>query len=183
MSHAQPNQQHGRERRLITVTGADRPGLVAAVSGILAEEGADIEDVSMTRLSGNFATILLARGGDLQRLSTRLGDLGRERGLNISVGVAVEDDHVEADPNFFIHAAGPNRVGIVAALSEVLARYHANITEMTTRLLSRTEVPIYLVRIDAAIPSNWDEVERDIREVGVRLGIEVRVEPIERTDL
>ena len=51
-------------RRLLTITGTDRPGLIAAVSGVLAEQGADIEDISMTRLSGNFAMILVARGGN-----------------------------------------------------------------------------------------------------------------------
>lgn len=171
------------KRRIITVTGADRPGLVSAVSSILAAEGADIEDVSMTRLSGNFATILLARGGQEETMTSQLEQLARDRGLYIHVGPAVEElpDHAEA--NCFISAAGPNRVGIVAAISRILAAHEANITEMTTRLLSRTQVPIYLVRLEAVVGRDWDELACSLAEAAKELGIEIRFEALEDPSL
>ena len=48
----------------------------------------------------------------------------------------------DMEATHFISAAGPNRVGIVATLSRVLADHGANITEMSTRLLERTRVPV-----------------------------------------
>ena len=36
----------------VTAIGADRPGIVAAVTGVLVEHGANIEDSSMTILRG-----------------------------------------------------------------------------------------------------------------------------------
>lgn len=169
-------------RRLLTVTGFDRPGIIAAVSEVLAEEGADIEDVSMTRLAGNFAMMLVAKGGEEARLRQRLEEVARRLGLFIHLEPAAEVREVE-EANGFVFAAGPNRIGIVATLSRILANHGANITEMTTRLLERTAVPVYLVRMEATIPGDWEELSQELKAAGERLGIEVRLEPLERADL
>ena len=55
---------------------------------------------------------------------------------------------------------------------------------MSTRLLETTEVPVYLVRMEATIPgAAWDALARDLERVGAELGVEVRLEPLERSDL
>jgi glycine cleavage system transcriptional repressor len=178
MSTNQPQQ-----RRIVTVTGADRPGLVAAVSRVLAEEGVDIEDVSMTRLSGNFSTMLLARGGEDSRLQQRLDEIAAQYGLSICMQAAVEHGE-EPQPDVYISAAGPNRTGIVAAISQALATHEANILEMTTRLLDRTRVPVYLVRIEALTgPGGVEALREDLERTGRELQIEVRLEAVEHQDL
>jgi len=170
-------------RRLLTVTGPDRPGIIAAISGVLAEGGVDIEDVSMSRLSGNFAMMLVARGGDEAALRARLEAVGRALGLLVHLAPSTEGAE-EPEPNGFVFAAGPNRVGIVARLSKTLADHGANITEMSTRLLEKTAVPVYLVRIEATIaPEAWDALARDLEAAGRDLEAEVRLEALERTDL
>jgi glycine cleavage system transcriptional repressor len=50
------------KRYLLTAAGRDRPGLVAAVSKILFEEGCNLEDSAMTRLQGEFAILLILSG-------------------------------------------------------------------------------------------------------------------------
>jgi glycine cleavage system transcriptional repressor len=170
------------QRRLITVTGADRPGLIAGISEALANAGADLEDVTMTRLEGNFATILVARGGDTALLESGLEETARRLDLHVHIETAVErtpDD----EPDCFISAAGPNRVGIVAAIARVLAQHGVNIIEMSTRLLEKTEVPVYLVRIEAKTSGAAGMLEQDLQRAGRELGIEVRFEMLERTDL
>jgi glycine cleavage system transcriptional repressor len=169
-------------RRILTFTGPDGPGLIAAISCILAEQGADIEDVSMTRLSGNFALMMLERGGDEARIRPRLEEVARTFSLRCHIEPAVEEcEHEEA--NGFISAIGPNRVGIVAAISRVLALCGANVIEMTTRLLEKTEVPVYMVRIETAVPGEWTQLEENLTKAGSELGIEVRLERIEHEDL
>ena len=169
-------------RRLITVTGPDRPGLIAAISRVLADAGADLEDISMTRLSGNFAMILVARHGDEAPIREGLDDASRRLGLFIHVEPSVETPE-EQEANGFVSAVGPNRIGIVAAVSKVLADHGANILEMNTRLLEKTEVPVYFVRIEALIPKEWDALARELCAVGAQLGIEVRLEPLEQSEL
>ncbi len=43
----------------LTAVGADRPGIVAAVTGVLLDLGVNLEDTSMTILRGQFAMMLV----------------------------------------------------------------------------------------------------------------------------
>ena len=69
-------------RSIITVLGADRPGIVAAVAGALSERSANILDISQTILQGIFTMTMLVDLGDADfaelkdRLDALSGDLG-----------------------------------------------------------------------------------------------------------
>src|SRR5438309_11865952 len=43
----------------VTAVGADRPGIVAAVTGVFVEHGCNLDDCSMTILRGHFAMMLV----------------------------------------------------------------------------------------------------------------------------
>lgn len=169
-------------QRLITVTGPDRPGLIAAISRILADSGADLEDVSMTRLMGNFAMILVCRGGEEKPLRECLRQVAHDTGLRVHVEQAVERP-VEQQPNAFVSAIGPNRVGIVAAISQTLAQHEANIVEMTTQLLQKTTPPVYVIRLEAFVPGDWDSLRYALENVAQTIGVEVRMEQLQQVDL
>src|SRR5580692_1939266 len=46
-------------RLWLSALGADRPGIVAAVSGVLVDLGCNLEDSTMTNLQGHFAVLLV----------------------------------------------------------------------------------------------------------------------------
>jgi ACT domain-containing protein len=48
-----------KERLIITILGADKPGIVAGVSQVLAEHTVNIEDISQTILQEYFAMIMI----------------------------------------------------------------------------------------------------------------------------
>ena len=57
---------------IITAVGPDKPGMAHAVAQILFESGCNIEDTTMTRLSGQFSMILAVeppRGASIEGLS------------------------------------------------------------------------------------------------------------------
>ncbi len=136
----------------------------------------------MTRLEGNFTMILLARGGDETRIRSGLERVASGENLSIHVENAVPRAK-EPEPDLFVQALGPNRTGIVARLSRVLSDHGANIVEMTTRLLDDTEVPTYLVRIEAVSGPNAASLRADLESAGRELGVEVRATPLESADL
>ncbi len=74
---------------MVTVVGADKPGIVAAISSELAEMRANIVDISMTVLRGFFSMIMVVDISeavtDLQELRRRLEDRGREVGVRVMV--------------------------------------------------------------------------------------------------
>jgi glycine cleavage system transcriptional repressor len=177
-----PTEDTGADRWLLTVTGPDRPGIIAAIAEVFAREGADLEDASMTRLSGNFAMILQARGGTEEGLREGVQRAADDLGMVVHLGHAPLASPDE-QPTHFVSAAGPNRVGIVSTLSGILARHGVNITEMSTRLLGRTKVPVYLVRIECGCGRGWDEVAAELARAGDELGVEVRAEALESTDM
>ena len=45
---------------MITVSGQDKPGIIAKVSGLSFARGCNLEDVSMTLLEGQFAMMMTA---------------------------------------------------------------------------------------------------------------------------
>lgn len=140
----------------------------------------------MTRLAGNFAMILLARGGEPARVRERVESAAREAGLTVRFEDAATDREDEP-PNAFVTVTGPNRVGILAAVARALAQHGVNIVEMTTQILERTRVPVYLVRIEACVPdeppSVWEDLRADLARVAVRMDLEIRLDRIEGDDL
>ena len=75
------------ERMIISVFGMDHPGIVAAVSQILADAGCSIIDINQTVVQGKFAMVII---GDTSRarestaeLKERLRRAGEQLGVRI----------------------------------------------------------------------------------------------------
>jgi ACT domain-containing protein len=78
-----------KERVVVTVTGRDRVGIVAAVSKVLAEQNANIVDISQTILQEDiFAMILMVdismASADLLVLEEALKTTGENLGVKIT---------------------------------------------------------------------------------------------------
>ena len=77
------------QRAIITVLGSDRPGIVAAVAGALAEHEANILDISQTILQGIFTMTMLVDVGSasvvFSELQDKLSSLSRELGVQITM--------------------------------------------------------------------------------------------------
>jgi ACT domain-containing protein len=75
-------------RAIITVLGSDRPGIVAAVTGALAQREANILDISQTILQGIFTMTMLVELGesvDFAELKGTLDGLSQELGVQITL--------------------------------------------------------------------------------------------------
>ncbi|MBC7114467.1 MAG: hypothetical protein PWR13_1434 [Archaeoglobi archaeon] len=75
------------ERVVITVTGVDHPGIVAAVTRVLAENNANIEDISQTILQDLFTMIMIVNveGVDMEKLRRELEEVEKEQRVKILV--------------------------------------------------------------------------------------------------
>jgi len=79
---------------VVTVVGADRPGIVAAISSTLAEANANIVDISMTVLRGFFSMIMVV---DISKATRELDELRKElerKGEEVGVRVMVQHEDV-----------------------------------------------------------------------------------------
>jgi glycine cleavage system transcriptional repressor len=164
----------------ITVIGHDRPGIVADVSEALAGLGANLTDSTMTRLRGHFAMTLVCTGPGAAEVEAALAPLAADGQLLATVReIRPETEAAAAGQPYLMYVHGADRLGIVAAVTRVLAEAGGNITDLTTRLTG----PLYVLvaEVDLA-PGTAGEVSARLAEAAARLDVEVTLRPTE-TDL
>lgn len=171
----------GSDRRTyaLALIGVDRPGIVAAVAGGLSELGCSLEDVATSLLRGHFALVLEftapAGAGQVERIRAHL--LERTSALEVHLDVwPVAPSEPEGGATHVLRLHGPDQVGIVAAIAEVLSRRGVSIREMSC---SR-DGGSYVVVVEIEVPRTGDDLalERELRGVAERLTLRLGMERI-----
>jgi glycine cleavage system transcriptional repressor len=167
---------HRVDELAITVIGNDRPGIVADVAEILAGLGINLTDSSMTRLRGHFAMTLICTGElPEEAVEAALLPLSADGSLLATVRrVRPEAETPATGTPYVVSLHGADRLGIVAAVTRVLAGAGGNITDLTTRLVG----PLYtLVAEVDLVPGAEAEVTARLTATAAELGVEVTVRP------
>ena len=134
----------------VTAIGADQPGIVAAVTGVLVEHGCNLEDTSMSILGGHFAMVMIVDvTADVTALDLER-DLAATAPLELVVAVrAVTPQPVVADSEsvagWTVVVYGADHPGIVYGFTQRLAKLGVNIVDLKTRVTSETPPPIYVM--------------------------------------
>lgn len=166
------------------VTGLDRPGIIAAVTGVLLENGCNLEDCSMTILSGHFAMTLLARGDDVtaEDLDRSLNDAVGRLGLTAAVREVDDSGGVTTlGTPHMVAVYGADRPGIVHRVARLLADMGVNITDLTTRVIGHPDEPVYAMHLEVTVPPVIDggELASELARVGSELGVETSIHPVD----
>jgi glycine cleavage system transcriptional repressor len=124
------------QKVIISILGQDRSGIVAAVSKVLFEQNCNIENVSQTTLQFVFAGIFIAAmpgGLSMESLHKSLNAEMAPLGLDVHITLlepAAATTLPLQDEAYIITTKGPDRKGLVAGISEVIARFEGNITNL-----------------------------------------------------
>ncbi len=165
----------------VTVVGHDRPGIVADVTGALAELGGNIEDSSMTLLRGHFAwTLIVALDADSVDVDAVLDPL-RAADLKLAaVELSSEVDSIRPATHW-LSVHGSDRPGIVSAVTRELALVGGNITDLSTRLAGS----LYIVLADVYLPPTADEAFLGDRlaHIATELGVDVTLRVADEDDV
>jgi len=121
---------------VMTLIGADRPGLVEAVAKRVVDEGGNWLESRMCRLGGQFAGIVRVEVPEERRsaLERALAGLGTE-GLSVVVQVERPAGGAGAAAGGMlavVELVGHDRPGIVRAVSAVFARHGVNVEEFSS---------------------------------------------------
>lgn len=81
-------------RAVITVTGTDRRGIIAKVSGLLFERGVNIEDISQTILGEQFAMIMMADLSESKEDFVSLANVLEEQGKEIGMTIRIQHEDI-----------------------------------------------------------------------------------------
>ena len=161
---------------IITAVGRDRPGMAHALAQTLAALGCNLEDTTMTRLSGEFAMILIVTppieiGRD--EVARTLKPLHDSHGLFIMVR-PIEDENVleiSEGARYIVTVYGPDSVGLLAAFSGVFARYDVNLTDVQTRNAVAGNVYVMIFEIELPISSNLETLRAALDEQAAQSGV------------
>jgi len=151
----------------VTVLGHDRPGIIAETTGILAGLGLNLTDSTMTRLRGHFAMTLICTGAGVEAASLALEPLD---GVTTTVREVSQADAADGGEPWVVSVHGADRLGIVAAVTRVVAAEGGNITDLSTRLAGSLYVLIAEVDLP---PGVSDELAEQLAVAGAELGVEV----------
>ena len=160
----------------VTVIGRDRPGIIAEVTGVVADLGGNLEDSSMTLLRGHFAWMLIADvAASADELSSRLAHL-TEDDLTVSVLPVGEDEPVSGAAGYLLSVHGADRPGIVARVTATVAAHGGNITDLSTRLGAGG---MYVAVAEVTLPDDVDVVAlgAELAAAGRELGVGVSLRP------
>ena len=143
----------------VTVVGIDRPGIVAEVTRVLYELGANLEDVTSTILRGHFSMILLVKVPDevdAAAVEEGLAPVARELSLSILARPLEEAPRRLPTPTHMVSVYGADRPGIVYKVTRELASRGANITDLTSRLMGPDDDPVYALVLEVQASGESD---------------------------
>jgi glycine cleavage system transcriptional repressor len=163
--------------------GADRPGIVASVTGALFQMGCNLKDCSMTVLSGHFAMMLLVEGSDDLAPETLEAALAKAEGcadLTMAVRPAGEAAAivVEGDP-YIVSVYGSDHPGIMHRIANVLADHSVNITDVNTRVIGGDGEPVYAMLLEVTLPRgvNPATVDGALQSAAGEAGVDASLHP------
>jgi glycine cleavage system transcriptional repressor len=168
----------------VSVLGVDRPGIVAAVSRILRDDGCDIEDVSQTILQGQFAAIFIASapvGLATEFLTGHLETGLRPLGLSVhlkSIQTPLPAPDGERTEPFVVTTRGPDRLGLVAGIAEIMARFAVNITGLKAVFRGGDDPTRNVMIYEVDVPRDIDHqaFRRSLRQRASELGLDLSLQ-------
>ncbi len=164
---------------MLTLTGEDRPGIVARVTRTLFERNMNLGEASMLRLGGNFTIMMMVAGEmDAQALEATLAPVASELGLSLHIDPMQGGLHRHVVPNLMVRVSGADRAGIVARVTGALAEAGFNILDLESDVAGSEEKPVYLMQIAGIAEVPLEALEAALEPLREE-GIDVNITPIE----
>lgn len=164
---------------VVTAVGADRPGIVAALTGALLDLGGNLEETRAALLRGSFATVLAVAvpdGTGVAEVEAALAPVAAELGLGLWVGDAAPKPAGAPLQRCVVSVYGADHPGIVHGMSVALAEHAANIIDLSARLVG--DPPIYVLGIEVDLPAglSTERLASALAPVAAAHGVELTLE-------
>lgn len=163
---------------VVMAVGADRPGIVAAVTGALLELGGNLEEVRAALLRGSFATVLAVAvpdGVGREEIEAALRPVALQLGLGLWVGDAAPRSSGPSPARAVVSVYGADHPGIVNTIAASLADAGANIIDLSSRVVG--DPPIYVLGVEIELPGGTDAagLRASLAPVAASCGVELAI--------
>ena len=169
---------------VISILGPDRPGIIAAVTRVLFEKDCNIENVSQTIVQSEFSGIFIVAVPASETIET-LNESLREELSPLSLHVFVKNlDPVASTYNFsgcekfIITTRGPDAKGLVARITEIMARYGVNVTNLQAIFKGGDDPDSNIMIYEVDIPCDIDQqaLYKDLRDKAEELSLSINIQ-------
>ncbi len=169
---------------IVSVFGPDRPGILAAVSRILHEQDCNIENVTQTILQSEFSGSFIADTPEsltadalcccFSRILTPMRLQVHVKYLEVAVPAL---SGVASEP-FVITTRGPDRKGLVAGITHVIASYGVNVTHLQAVFKGGDNPGDNIMIYEVDVPVNIDAhiFHRDLQDRAAELGLVISIQ-------
>ena len=161
------------QRFIITLTAANRVGILAAVSNALAELGGDLWQISQTVVEKFFTMIIAADFPEARTpevVLDHIRDVCRPYAVEVTLKTPTQE-RLSEDPEagtllYFLTLSGENQPGIMRLVSARLAHDQIDIVNLEATRMD--EGRGFLFHVELAIPpqTSLDQLKTDLEALG-----------------
>ena len=171
-------------KAILSVLGKDQPGIVATVTGVLFTQNCNVENVSQTILQTEFAGIFIVSFSDdlslealEQALMAKLDPLDLDVHIKQLRNQTALSIYPESEP-FIITTKGPDRKGLVAGITEIIARHGVNITNLQAVFKGGDQPGDNIMIYEVDVPVDLDQkmLEHELRQRAGELSLDISIQ-------
>jgi len=171
---------------LLWATGEDRPGIVAALTGVLFNNGCNLEDSSMMRLGSEFGVLLIFQSKQIlptDRTKRIFSPLEKKWGLSIGlkkISRRQAQSSSSVQNLFIIRVHGPDKPGIVHRVTQSLSKFKFNITDLSTHRTTGGKKAGYILFIEGELSKKYSlhPLKRSLSKLQKTLRTTISLQPI-----
>ena len=166
---------------VLTVVSDDKPGIVEALSEVIAGYGGNWTESSMMSLAGKFAGILMVQVPTEKADEFLLALEGLEaNGLHIVAQRSDSAAEAGSGREHSIDLVGQDRPGIVHDITEVLAKRGVNVQELETTVqsASMSGESLFMAHARIFVPPETDleQLQHDLEDLANELMVDIELE-------
>lgn len=148
---------------VMTLTAANRVGILAAVSNAIAELGGDVQEVNVTVMQKFFTIILSADFPDHREANVivdHIRGIGRPYGMEVCLkdpeAEQLQDDSDETREHYYVRIHGDDQPGSMRQIAVRLAQDSVDIADLYA---ARQDDATFEMSLDLSVPTRITETE------------------------
>lgn len=176
------------KKAMITLSGKDRPGIIAGVTEVLYRYHCNLEDITMTLLEGEFTMMMVVslRAGKEGEIEQALANLIKPWGLHVVCRpirhrLRRGRQHAQGTTPYLLSAVGRDKTGIVYRTSQALAGLGLNITDLNCKILGYGQKALYAMMLEFDVPKGFSiqRLQSRLKRLRRQLDIDIQLKPLE----
>ena len=164
---------------ILTAFGSDQPGIVSALSGLIKQNGGNIEISKMTKMGDQFVMTLLITLTKTES-DNIISKIKNNNILNIQIHPTVKLENKKSTYSKKIKLSGADNEGIVHSLTKKLARNNINIIDLDTfiNMAPISATPLFNLNATIEIPQKLSKksLKEIIDQHSTKLGVNINLQ-------